>query len=208
MSEIKNDPRLKQAAEEAIAKAVDRRVISFTLDGETYWIKRKMSNGRKQFVKYSVEKEFYFEVAKMTIAFRAAPELSPEILVLTPDYMVTRDGGRTLWPSGTARHHMERWEIHLFGLGKPPVHQRHRRAEGHRPHSPPPWSCPRRLQRRRTSHGSLGPRLSRARRRGDARKCDPPFQEAWRPLPHRQGPLPLPYARCRSGEEGVRVLIK
>lgn len=96
MSEIKNDPRLKQAAEEAIAKAVDRRVISFTLDGETYWIKRKMSNGRKQFVKYSVEKEFYFEVAKMTIAFRAAPELSPEILVLTPDYMVTRGGGRTL----------------------------------------------------------------------------------------------------------------
>lgn len=71
MSEIKNDPRLKQAAEEAIAKAVDRRVISFTLDGETYWIKRKMGNGRKQFVKYSVEKEFYFEVAKMTIAGRA-----------------------------------------------------------------------------------------------------------------------------------------
>ena len=67
MSEIKNDPRLKQAAEEVIAKAVDRRVISFTLDGETYWIKRKMSNGRKQFVKYSVEKEFYFEVAKMTM---------------------------------------------------------------------------------------------------------------------------------------------
>lgn len=72
MSEITNDPRLKQAAEEAIAKAVDRRVISFTLDGETYWIKRKMGNGRKQFVKYSVEKEFYFEVAKMTIAGRAA----------------------------------------------------------------------------------------------------------------------------------------
>ena len=85
MSEIKNDPRLKQAAEEAIAKERERRVISFTLDGETYWIKRKMSNGRKQLVKYSVEKEFYFEVAKMTIAFCAAPELSPEILVLTPD---------------------------------------------------------------------------------------------------------------------------
>ena len=68
MSEITNDPRLKQAAEEAIAKAVDRRVISFTLDGEMYWIKRKMGNGRKQFAKYSVEKEFYFEVAKMTIA--------------------------------------------------------------------------------------------------------------------------------------------
>lgn len=96
MSEITNDPRLKQAAEEAIAKAVDRRVISFTLDGETYWIKRKMGNGRKQFVKYSVEKEFYFEVAKMTIAGRAAPLLVPEILVLTPDYMVTKDGGRTL----------------------------------------------------------------------------------------------------------------
>lgn len=96
MSEIKNDPRLKQAAEEAIAKAADRRVISFTLDGETYWIKRKMGNGRKQFAKYSVEKEFYFEVAKMTIAGRAAPLLVPEILVLTPDYMVTKDGGRTL----------------------------------------------------------------------------------------------------------------
>ena len=96
MSEITNDPRLKKAAEEAIAKAVDRRVISFTLDGETYWIKRKMGNGRKQFAKYSVEKEFYFEVAKMTIAGRAAPLLVPEILVLTPDYMVTKDGGRTL----------------------------------------------------------------------------------------------------------------
>lgn len=58
MSEITNDPRLKQAAEEAIAKERDRRVLSFTQDGETYWIKRKMGNGRKQFIKYSVEKDF------------------------------------------------------------------------------------------------------------------------------------------------------
>lgn len=96
MNDNSHERRIRRTAEEAIAKAADQRVISFTLDGETYWIKRKMSNGRKQLVKYLVEKEFYFEVAKVTIAYRQAPALSPEILVLTPDYMVTRDGGRTL----------------------------------------------------------------------------------------------------------------
>lgn len=47
-------------------------------------------------MKYSVEKEFYYEIARMTIAGRNNPDLVPEIEVLTPDYMVTKDGGPTV----------------------------------------------------------------------------------------------------------------
>ncbi len=90
------EQEIKKAAERAIAEKPESRVISFSLGEEKFWIKRKMGNGRRAAVKYSVEKEFYYEIARMTIAARNTPDLVAPIEVLTPSYMVTLDGGPTL----------------------------------------------------------------------------------------------------------------
>ncbi len=87
---------IKRAAEAAIREQPSSRVISFSLGEEKFWIKRKMGNGRRAAVKYSVEKEFFYEIARMTIAARNAKDFVAPIEVLTPTYMVTLDGGPTL----------------------------------------------------------------------------------------------------------------
>ena len=91
-----NDEKIKTAAEAAIQKNPTRRIISFPWNGATYWIKRKLSNRRNTWLKYSAEKEFLYEVARITIAARVHPELVPHIEVLTPDYIVTADSGPDL----------------------------------------------------------------------------------------------------------------
>lgn len=88
--------RIQTMAEQLIRENPKRRILDFTLEGQKYWIKRKLGNGRNQLVKYSVEKEFYYEIARMTIAGKFHPELVPHMVCLTPDYMVTLDGGPTL----------------------------------------------------------------------------------------------------------------
>ena len=80
-----NDEKIKTAAEAAIQKNPTRRIISFPWNGVTYWIKRKLSNRRNTWIKYSAEKEFLYEVARITMAARVHPELVPHIEVLTPD---------------------------------------------------------------------------------------------------------------------------
>ena len=91
-----NDEKIKETAESAILENPGRRIISFSLSGKTYWIKRKLSNRRKAWIKYSAEKEFLYEAARITIAARVHPELVPHIEVLTPDYIVTADSGPDL----------------------------------------------------------------------------------------------------------------
>ena len=71
--------RIRRMAEQLIRENQNRRIIDFTLEGQKYWIKRKLGNGRNQLVKYSVEKEFYYEIARMTIAGESHPELVPNI---------------------------------------------------------------------------------------------------------------------------------
>ena len=88
--------RIRGMAEQLIRENPKERIIDFTLEGQKYWIKRKLGNGRNQLVKYSVEKEFYYEIARMTIAGRFHSELVPDVVLLTPDYMVTLDGEPTL----------------------------------------------------------------------------------------------------------------
>lgn len=87
---------LKIEADKAIAEHPEKRVLSFTYEGKLYWIKRKLSNGRNQLVKYSVEKEFYYEIARMAIARDVCPSAVPVLALLTPSYMVTEDGGTDL----------------------------------------------------------------------------------------------------------------
>ena len=88
--------RIQNMAEQIIREHPKSRVLNFTLGGKKYWIKRKMGNGRKQWAKYSIEKEFYYELARMRIAGEFHPELIPRLALLTSDYMVTEDGGPTL----------------------------------------------------------------------------------------------------------------
>lgn len=90
------EERIKVETEAVIRERPAARVFSLDIEGEKFWVKRKIGNGRKQLVKYSVEKEFFYEIARMTIAGRNCPDLVPEMVVLTPDYMVTRDGGPML----------------------------------------------------------------------------------------------------------------
>lgn len=91
---MKND--IQTMAEGIIKEHPESRILHFTLDEKKYWIKRKIGNGRNQWVKYSVEKEFYYALARMRIASEFHPELIPHIVLLTADYMVTEDGGPTL----------------------------------------------------------------------------------------------------------------
>lgn len=60
--------KTQRLAEAVIRENPSRRILDFAMDGEKYWIKRKLGNGRNQLVKYSVEKEFYYEIARITIA--------------------------------------------------------------------------------------------------------------------------------------------
>ena len=54
--------RLRRMADRLTSERPSDRVLNFTLDDQKYWIKRKLGNGRNQLVKYSVEKEFYYEM--------------------------------------------------------------------------------------------------------------------------------------------------
>ena len=64
------DEAFRQAVKAAIAEHKKDRNIAFTWEGQTYWIKRRLSNGRNQFAKSSVNVQFYTEVARSTIAHR------------------------------------------------------------------------------------------------------------------------------------------
>lgn len=78
--------KTQRLAEAVIRENPSRRILDFAMDGEKYWIKRKLGNGRNQLVKYSVEKEFYYEIARITIAGEKHPELVPKIVLLEPTY--------------------------------------------------------------------------------------------------------------------------
>ena len=89
------DEAFRQAVKAAIAEHKKDRNIAFTWEGQTYWIKRRLSNGRNQFAKSSVNVQFYTEVARSTIAHRLTG-LSPEIVYLDADCMVTRAAGENI----------------------------------------------------------------------------------------------------------------
>lgn len=86
------DEAFRQAVKAAIAEHKKDRNIAFTWEGQTYWIKRRLSNGRNQFAKSSVNVQFYTEIARSSIA-HTLTGLSPEIVYLDADCMVTRAAG-------------------------------------------------------------------------------------------------------------------
>lgn len=84
-----------RSAEECVNAHPGERVIPFLWEGEKFWIKKKQSNHRVQAVKYSAEREFYYEIARISIAAKLT-DCAPEIFFLTDDYMVLKDGGPTV----------------------------------------------------------------------------------------------------------------
>lgn len=86
---------LAGAAEAAAGAHPAERVLSFEWNGQTYWLKKKQGNNRIQAVKYSVEREFYYEVARISIA-RSCADCAPDMVLLTDRYFVLRDGGKTV----------------------------------------------------------------------------------------------------------------
>lgn len=89
------DKAFRQAVKAAIAEHKKDRNIAFTWEGQTYWIKRRLSNGRKQFAKSSVNVQFYTEIARSSIA-HTLTGLSPEIVYLDADCMVTQAAGENI----------------------------------------------------------------------------------------------------------------
>jgi len=94
MDEQKQEP-FRREAERQIALRPESRVFSFMWEGQKYWIKRKRGNHRRQLIKDSVEKEFYYELAHITMAARSA-DCAPDMALLTDTYFALRDGGRNL----------------------------------------------------------------------------------------------------------------
>lgn len=84
-----------RSAEKCVNAHPGERVIPFLWEGEKFWIKKKQSNHRVQAVKYSAEREFYYEIARISIAAKLT-DCAPEIFFLTDDYMVLKDGGPTV----------------------------------------------------------------------------------------------------------------
>ena len=84
-----------RSAEKCVNAHPGERVIPFLWEGEKFWIKKKQSNHRVQAVKFSAEREFYYEIARISIAEKLT-DCAPEIFFLTDDYMVLKDGGPTV----------------------------------------------------------------------------------------------------------------
>lgn len=85
----------KKAVDQAIAAHKDKRVLSFSYEGQDYFIKRKISNHRNAFAKQSVEGAFWCEVYKIMTVNQYFP-LAPEIALLQDDYFVMKAVGKTM----------------------------------------------------------------------------------------------------------------
>lgn len=86
---------LQAAAEAAIARQPARRVLSFEFSGNTYFIKRKLSNHRNQLAKAGVSAAFWCEVYKISVAAQYF-SFVPSIVFLHDDYFIMKDGGLSL----------------------------------------------------------------------------------------------------------------
>ena len=71
------------------------RIQSFCWQGESYFIKRCLSNGRNRFAKNDAVTAFLIEAYKITAVNSRLP-LAPHIVLWGPDYFVMKDCGQPL----------------------------------------------------------------------------------------------------------------
>lgn len=81
------DREMEKAARMAMDKQPKKRVLSFTYQDASYFIKRSLSNGRNRFAKQNAHTAYLTEVYKIGLVNSRIP-LAPAIVLLGPDYFV------------------------------------------------------------------------------------------------------------------------
>ena len=94
MTFLFNESLLK-SAQAAIAEKPDKRVLSLSFENKTYFIKRRMSNGRNAFAKQNPSAAFWCEAYK-TMTVNARLPLAPKLALLDEDFFVMEAAGKTL----------------------------------------------------------------------------------------------------------------
>ncbi len=124
------DREMEKAARMAMYKQPKKRVLSFTYQDASYFIKRSLSNGRNRFAKQNAHTAYLTEVYKIGLVNSRIP-LAPAIVFLGPDYFVMKASGRPLqrivkeYPQDAAEAYHKAGvalaQLHSYGLhhGRP-----------------------------------------------------------------------------------------
>lgn len=78
-----------------LAEKPDKRIVSFSFKNKTYFVKRRMSNGRNTFAKKDPSTAFWCEAYKIMTVNARLP-LAPKIVLLDEDFFVMEGAGKTL----------------------------------------------------------------------------------------------------------------
>ena len=86
---------LLKSVQSAIAEAPDKRILSLSFENKTYFIKRRMGNGRNAFAKQNPSAAFWCEAYKIMTVNARLP-LAPKLVLLDEDFFVMEAAGKTL----------------------------------------------------------------------------------------------------------------
>lgn len=78
-----------------LAEKPDKRIVSFSFKNKTYFVKRRMSNGRNTFAKKDPSTAFWCEAYKIMTVNARLP-LAPKIVLLDEDFFVMEGAGQGL----------------------------------------------------------------------------------------------------------------
>lgn len=86
---------LLKSVQAAIAEKPDKRILSLSFENKTYFIKRRMSNGRNAFAKQNPSAAFWCEAYKIMTVNARLP-LAPKLVLLDENFFVMEAAGKTL----------------------------------------------------------------------------------------------------------------
>ena len=86
---------LLKSVQSAITKAPDKRILSLSFENKTYFVKRRMGNGRNAFAKQNPSAAFWCEAYKIMTVNARLP-LAPKVVLLDEDFFVMEAAGKTL----------------------------------------------------------------------------------------------------------------
>lgn len=89
------DKKMEEAARVVMSEHPHKRVLPFTYNNTSYFIKRCISNGRNRFAKQNAHMAYLTEVYKIRLVNSRVP-LAPAIVLTGPDYFVMKASGRPL----------------------------------------------------------------------------------------------------------------
>lgn len=124
------DKKMEEDARVVMSEHPHKRVLPFTYNNTSYFIKRCISNGRNRFAKQNAHMAYLTEVYKIRLVNSRVP-LAPAIVLTGPDYFVMKASGRPLqrivkeYPEDADEAYYKAGEalarLHSFGLhhGRP-----------------------------------------------------------------------------------------